>query len=77
MVVTNDSQIEKRLQQLKRQGMQHGGTGGDDNHPVLGFNFKFTDIQAAIGLEQLNSLPWRLEFCRQRNQWYSEALAHR
>ncbi len=30
MVVTNDARIAKRLQGLKRQGMQDGGTGGAD-----------------------------------------------
>ena len=74
MVLTNHVLIEHRLQELKRQGLQDGGTGGADKHPTLGFNFKFTNIQAAIGLEQLKVLPQRLEHCRQRNRWYREAL---
>jgi len=27
----------------------------------MGSNFKFTDIQAVIGLEQMKKLPWRVE----------------
>ncbi len=75
MVVTDDGKICKRLQELKRQGMAHGGTGGADRHLTLGYNFKFTDIQAAIGIEQLKALPERLVQCRQRDRLYYEALA--
>ncbi len=75
MVVTSDVRIYKKLQALKRQGMHGGGTGGADKHPTLGFNFKFTDIQAAIGLEQLKDLQCRISLCKQRDQHYRNALS--
>src|SRR3989304_2035811 len=34
--------------------------GGIDIHPVLGWNFKFTDLQAVIGLCQMEKLEWRV-----------------
>ena len=49
-----------RLLELKDQGRRQRGTGGDDLHPVMGFNFKFTDLQAAVGLTQLEALDARL-----------------
>ena len=57
MIVTNDQSFHHRLRELKDQGrLRHGGSGGDDIHPVLGFNFKFTDLQAAVALAQLDQI---------------------
>jgi perosamine synthetase len=54
MIVTNDARLHARLRELKDQGRPVRGTGGDDAHPTLGFNFKFTNLQAAVGLGQLH-----------------------
>lgn len=54
MIVTNDARLHARLRELKDQGRPVRGTGGDDAHPALGFNFKFTNLQAAVGLGQLH-----------------------
>lgn len=75
MIVTNSQYMHRRLLELKQQGMIRRGSGGADLHPALGFNFKFTDILAAIGLEQLKVLPDRLKRCRERDEWYAEGLA--
>jgi perosamine synthetase len=74
MVVTNDTAIYHRLLELKDQGRPKRGTGGDDLHPATGFNFKFTDLQAAVGLAQLDAFDQRLKQARQRDAWYCEAL---
>jgi perosamine synthetase len=74
MITTNDSTLHDRLRELKDQGRRHQGTGGDDHHPVLGYNFKLTNLQSAVGLAQLERLPARLAFARQRDQWYRDAL---
>jgi perosamine synthetase len=74
MVVTNDSSLRDRLHTLKYQGMFERGSGGRDLHPMLGFNFKFNDILAAIGLAQLAAFPARLARCQERDHWYREAL---
>lgn len=75
MVATNNTDLYHRLLELKDQGRRAQGTGGNDLHPVMGFNFKFTNIQAAIGLAQLEKLPERLQKARQRDTWYRELLA--
>ena len=59
MIVTNDRGLHDRLRELKDQGRRYGGSGGDDIHPVLGFNFKFTDLQAAVALAQLDEIEER------------------
>jgi perosamine synthetase len=74
MVATNDDAIHDRLRELKDQGRRHQGSGGNDLHPVLGFNFKLTNLQAAIGLCQLDRLEHRLDAFRRRNRWYQELL---
>jgi perosamine synthetase len=75
MITTNDEQVAARLAALKDQGRPVRGTGGDDAHPTLGFNFKYTDLQAAVGLAQLDALDQRLAKARQRDEWYRAALS--
>lgn len=60
MIVTNDEKLKCRLHELKDQGRPIRGTGGDDLHPTLGFNFKFTNLQAAAGLGQITALEERI-----------------
>src|SRR5262249_42189451 len=58
----------------KDQGRRHGGTGGDDLHPVLGFNFKYTNVQAALALAQFERLDERIAHFAERDAWYRELL---
>jgi perosamine synthetase len=74
MAVTNDTAVYHRLLELKDQGRPKRGTGGDDLHPAMGFNFKFTDLQAAVGLAQLEVFDQRLAQARRRDAWYCAAL---
>jgi len=74
VVVTNREDIHACLREIKDQGRRVQGTGGDDLHPVLGFNFKYTSVQGAIAQAQLNKLDARLEGARQRERWYREVL---
>src|SRR5262249_34207520 len=72
--VTDDSALCTRLRELKDQGRPVRGTGGDDIHPSLGFNFKLTNLQAAVGLGQLEQLAARLDRMRQTYQVYLRRL---
>lgn len=76
MIVTDDGALCDRLRELKDQGRRTGGTGGDDEHPVLGFNFKFTDLQAAVALAQLDDLDSRLLKAKRRDEQFAERLAN-
>lgn len=51
MITTNDEAIAEKCKMLRSHGMKH-----QYHHEVLGFNFRLTDIQAAIGLVQLDRL---------------------
>jgi perosamine synthetase len=59
-VLTDDDRLNVRLRELKDQGRPVRGTGGDDIHASIGYNFKFTNLQAAVGLAQLEYLESRL-----------------
>jgi perosamine synthetase len=74
VIVTSDEDVYQRLRALKDQGRPVRGTGGDDEHPTLGFNFKLTNLQAAVGLAQLEKLPARLERIRRTYHIYREEL---
>lgn len=58
MVLTNDEQVATRLRIIRNQGMSR-----QYRHEMVGFNFRLTDLAAAIGLAQLQQLP---EWTRKR-----------
>lgn len=74
MVLTDDAELAGRVRQLKDQGRPSRGTGGDDLHPALGFNFKLTNLQSAVGLAQLEHLDERLDRQRAIRRRYAERL---
>ncbi len=70
-IATNDSDFKKRLTELKDQGRLHRSW---NHHPAPGFNFKFTDLQAAIGIAQFKKLPDRLQRMKAIYSRYRERL---
>lgn len=74
VVVTDSDELHGRLRELKDQGRPVRGTGGNDNHVSVGFNFKFTDLQAAMGLAQLEGLSYRLAKLRRHYEVYQDCL---
>lgn len=58
MVVTNDETLIKRARHFKGQGLaQHR----EYWHDVIGYNFRMTNIEAAIGLAQLEKVNFFIE----------------
>ncbi|MDP9016983.1 MAG: DegT/DnrJ/EryC1/StrS family aminotransferase, partial [Candidatus Eremiobacteraeota bacterium] len=81
MIVTDDGALAARLRMLRHQGMsvsdfaRHGARPTEfEQYPEIGYNHRMTDIQAAIGLVQLERLPELLRLRRQAAQRYTEAL---
>ncbi len=74
LIATDDDHLHVRLRELKDQGRPARGTGGDDTHNSVGYNFKFTNLQAAIGLAQLKDLPRRAGRMRNIYKGYREGL---
>ncbi|HVH44653.1 MAG TPA: DegT/DnrJ/EryC1/StrS family aminotransferase [Labilithrix sp.] len=75
MIVTDDDALAQRVRELKDQGRPVRGTGGDDLHPSLGFNFKLTNLQSAVALGQLRYLEERLARQRRIYELYAKGLA--
>ncbi len=57
-LVSDDEQLIDRIRKLRDFGRSGGGS---DHYLTMGWNFKFTDIQAVIGIEQMKKLPDRVE----------------
>jgi len=75
MIVTDNEETYLRLIELKDQGRPIRGTGGDDTHKSIGYNFKYTDLQAAVGLGQLHYLRERIKTIKRINKIYTEELS--
>jgi dTDP-4-amino-4,6-dideoxygalactose transaminase len=74
-VVTTHSEEEWRLlRSLRNQGRSYDGGGGWFHHVRLGLNYRWTDVQAAIGLAQLEKLDRILALRRAAAQRYGELL---
>lgn len=71
MVVTNDATIYDRLVHFKGQGL---AKHREYWHDTIGFNYRMTNIQAAIGLAQLEQVETFLSQKRQVAMWYKEFL---
>lgn len=70
-VITNDDDIAHKLRRLKDFGRSGGG---NDIHDEIGFNFKFTELQACLGIEQMKKLPDRVKRKKEIWQVYSDKL---
>jgi perosamine synthetase len=75
LVVTADRALAVRLRELKDQGRPVRGTGGNDVHDVIGYNFKLTNLQSAVGLAQLAKLDARIDHLQQIYRWYQSGLS--
>ena len=71
-VITDDDDIAENIRRIKDFGRASGGT---DLHETIGYNFKFTDIQAVLGLTQFKSLGSRIHKKRRIYQRYKLGLS--
>jgi len=71
MCLTNDSQIAERLRKLRDHGADRRKHFW---HPIMGFNYRMTNLQAAIGCAQLLTLEKRISKYRKIATIYSSFL---
>ncbi|MDZ4668506.1 MAG: aminotransferase class I/II-fold pyridoxal phosphate-dependent enzyme [bacterium] len=58
VMVTNDEAAYKLADNYSDHGHNHQGNNrGMENHPVLGFNYRISELHAAIGLAQTRRVP--------------------
>jgi len=82
MLTTQDAALDARFRLLRQHGMsvpdtvRHGAAQVIfESYDELGYNYRMTDIQAAVGREQLKRLPALLERRRHLANRYTELLA--
>jgi perosamine synthetase len=82
MITTADGSIADRLRRLREHGMDISAADRHrsqqpviEHYTEIGFNFRMTDIQAAIGLVQLRKLPEMVARRRTFARRYQELLS--
>lgn len=82
MLTTADAEIDRKFRLLRQHGMSMPDTVRHsspkvmfESYPELGFNYRLTDIQAAIGREQLKRIPAAISKRRQSAARYHQLLA--
>jgi perosamine synthetase len=75
VVVTHSEEVWRQIVSLRNQGRSYEDGAGWFNHVRLGFNYRWTDLQAAIGLAQLEKLDRVLELRAAAARRYGELLA--
>lgn len=71
IVTTNDQGLAQRVRLLKGQGVDPARRYW---FPIIGYNYRLTNIQAAIGLAQFEKIDWLVERRREVARQYKEAL---
>lgn len=72
MVLTSDDALAERCRNLRNLCF---GRRRRFVHEELGWNFRMSNLQAAVGVAQMERLPRTLEKKRQIGVWYNELLA--
>ena len=71
-LITDSNMLANKIRKLKDFGRS---SGGNDFHDSIGYNFKFTELQAVIGIEQMKKLSWRIERKKEIYQKYVDNLS--
>ena len=71
MVTTDDDGMAEHIRLLKNQGMTQKRRYW---HPVVGYNYRLTNVQAAIGLAQVERLDELLLRHQEIATWYQDEL---
>jgi len=70
-LVTDDDELAEKIHMIRDFGRRQSGV---DFHECIGYNFKFTDLQAVIGIEQMKKLNWRVKRKKEMFALYRELL---
>lgn len=63
-LITNSDELASHIRRIKDFGRSSGGV---DKHETIGYNFKFTELQACVGIEQMKKLNARI--VRKKEIW--------
>ena len=74
-VVTNNKEVYKKCDQYSDHGHDHMGRDrGADLHPYLGYNFRISELHAAVGLAQVRRLGEFLELQKRNHTIIADTL---
>ena len=83
MLTTNNPDLDAKFRLLRQHGMSVPDTKRHtsskvifEDYPVVGYNYRMTDIQAAIGREQLGRMPEMISERRALAESYRELLGN-
>ena len=81
MITTTNSEFAERMKRLRQHGMSVNDRVRHESSKILfedhlevGYNYRMTDIQAAVGIQQLGKLDWIIGERRKIAMRYHEAL---
>ncbi|MEW6054760.1 MAG: DegT/DnrJ/EryC1/StrS family aminotransferase [Nitrospirota bacterium] len=81
MITTDDSDTAARLRRFRHHGMSVSDIERHlanriiiETYPEIGYNYRMTDMQAAMGIEQMKKLPFILESRKRLAAVYDDAL---
>lgn len=70
-LITDNPELAEKIAKLRDFGREKPGA---DHYLTQGWNFKFTDLQACIGIEQMKKLADRVERKKEIGKLYEELL---
>jgi 8-amino-3,8-dideoxy-alpha-D-manno-octulosonate transaminase len=76
VMITDDEQAYKWADSFSDHGHDHiGANRGMEQHPVLGFNYRLGEMNAAVGLAQMRRLPMVIDNNRRNKKIIKDILA--
>jgi len=70
-IITQSDELYDKLLKIRDFGRE---CAGSDHYMMIGANFKFTDLQAVIGIEQMKKMPERIKHKKEICKKYDEML---
>ncbi len=76
-IITDDKTVYEKADQFADHGHDHlgGADRGADDHPIIGTNFRISELNAAVGLAQLRKLDQILKLQRENKYAIKDAMA--
>lgn len=71
-LITDDDEMAERIKKIRDFGRE---SGGSDHYLTMGWNLKFSDFQAVIGIEQMKKLPERVARKKEMGKLYEKLLS--
>jgi 8-amino-3,8-dideoxy-alpha-D-manno-octulosonate transaminase len=76
VIVTNNEQVYKYADSYSDHGHDHvGNNRGMEQHPILGFNYRISELHAAVGVAQVRKVPAIMEANRRHKALLTEILS--